>query len=660
MVQDVGVTLGQVVAGRLLKVADYQRPYAWESKQLADFWNDLDLMGTGVHYTGTLVLLQREDPGVVTSDGDRLETYEVVDGQQRLTTCLIALDAVRRALGALGEDDQARRASERLRDDFSVVKINGVEVPRLELGTDLNELWTRSVLGGEPAATTTLIAGAQRLLKSRAFFDSQVANLVDGQSPDESVRRLLELRGRVVSGLRFLIYEVDTTSEVGVIFETLNERGRGLSELEKVKNYLLFLARQFPDDRREEVAGRINGAWSRIFERLSSQKQTQNLEERLLRAHWLTTQDPDSRRWKGVVSIKDRFPRSKFVPGSATLGGLQTNTKLETPDGDDVLWDELRTELTDYISSLEACSTYLVEVYDPQAEFVDFGTDESRTQSRTLSAALRRSSVVALFLPLLFASRLSRPTSGADYVRMLELCEKYSARVFAIAARRANAGEPYLCKAAHALHTSNDVEKCLETVRAQLWNYAPDSEVEQHLTEPSNWYAYQSHKFILYEYEISKATSASDVKPWSEFVDTGKRKTTEHILPQHPKEDSQWEKAFSKEHRELYTHTLGNLVLTYDNSVYSNHEFSAKRGSLAETRACYFRASLASEREVAEWEEWTPESVEERQARIAAWAMERWGIERPRDAALDAAEDALGDEMETLSRVEDGADVGSA
>ena len=39
------VSLPQVVNDRLLEVPDYQRPYAWGPKQLADLWEDLDLLG---------------------------------------------------------------------------------------------------------------------------------------------------------------------------------------------------------------------------------------------------------------------------------------------------------------------------------------------------------------------------------------------------------------------------------------------------------------------------------------------------------------------------------------------------------------------------------------------------------------------------------------
>ncbi len=57
MPQNQEVRLPAVVRDRLLVIADYQRPYAWELKQLNDLWEDLDLLGPNrTHYAGTLVL----------------------------------------------------------------------------------------------------------------------------------------------------------------------------------------------------------------------------------------------------------------------------------------------------------------------------------------------------------------------------------------------------------------------------------------------------------------------------------------------------------------------------------------------------------------------------------------------------------------------------
>lgn len=54
---------------------------------------------------------------------------------------------------------------------------------------------------------------------------------------DTALTRLLALRARTSHQLRFLVYSVDRSDEVGVLFETVNGRGKDLTELERVKNY---------------------------------------------------------------------------------------------------------------------------------------------------------------------------------------------------------------------------------------------------------------------------------------------------------------------------------------------------------------------------------------------------------------------------------------
>jgi Protein of unknown function DUF262 len=92
----------------VLTIPDYQRGYAWESKEVGDFLDDIDLLPVDrSHYTGTLIL----DPGgddrasnnVEDAAGTPYRRAEVVDGQQRLTTIVIALSAIARELLAAGE-----------------------------------------------------------------------------------------------------------------------------------------------------------------------------------------------------------------------------------------------------------------------------------------------------------------------------------------------------------------------------------------------------------------------------------------------------------------------------------------------------------------------------------------------------------------------------
>lgn len=259
------VRLPAVINERLLEIPDYQRPYAWRRKQLEDLWEDLDLLGpAGSHYAGTLVLrdVLMSDGAPQTSvadDGATLRHCEVVDGQQRLTTCLLLLDRVRRRLDVLASDgvQDAANVSARIRATYGMVSVDHAQLPKLRLGAGLNPYWVDVSLGEQHFVGPALIAGQERLRDAAAFFDEKIATLTADDSAAE-FDRLKDLQRRVTAGLGFLVYEVQSIAEVGVIFETLNERGRDLSDLEKTKNYLLYLARSIKDGRSEQLAELIN------------------------------------------------------------------------------------------------------------------------------------------------------------------------------------------------------------------------------------------------------------------------------------------------------------------------------------------------------------------------------------------------------------------
>ncbi len=313
-------------------------------------------------------------------------------------------------------------------------------------------------------------------------------------------------------------------------------------------------------------------------------------------------------------------------------------------------WDTLHDEVKAYVRTLASCATFLAEMYDSGAEYHDFTSSAARVHLAT--AALRRSPVVAIYQPLIFAFRLRHPEDGAGYASLIELCEKYSARVFAICQRRSNAGEPYLSRIAFDLHEGADVQSSMEKISSLLWQYAPDDAVAENLSGTLDWYVRQALRYFLYEYERSFAKSDEDVRPWSDFNETGARKTIEHILPQTPDEGSQWRRDFTELEHETLCHTLGNLVLTYDNSVYSNKDYREKRGVPGQVKPpCYFSPSaLRSEAWVAQThEEWTPATIAERQRTIAEWAIARWAVARPTSLAAEEAIQEVTDEVEVNS-----------
>lgn len=614
--------LADVLGDKLLKVGDYQRPYAWGEEQLNDLWEDVDLLGDLMHYTGTLVL---QDMGntETTRSGQALTVFEVVDGQQRLTTCVILLNSLMKTLRALGSDDALEAAGE-LRS-LLIVNIGGVKTPRLQLGRDLRTFFHRSILKGETQETDTLQLGEQRLQFAAQYFDRKIAELASTPDQQENTNRLLELRKRVTYQLRFIVYAVDRADEVGTLFETVNGRGKDLTELERVKNYLIYLSRQLSAKQQDDIVSNINDSWAAVFKSLGPVRLK---DDTLLRAHWLVTQDPNTRNWHGANSIKNKFPRADYVSGSSRLTGKSNHSQNSGSN-------DLYESLTAYIDTLRKSARYLSTVHNVSTDYAEFGEDAPSIREKT--SALLRSGSVASFYPLILATRLKHPHNHHLYSQVISFCERYSARVWAIRGLRSNAGGSSIRWNAADLYRGKEPSSVLQNLEARLWELAPDAAVLACFEPDVQWYPRSNaHKFVLYEYELAKQRDGSDIPEYGALTAKG-NKTTEHILPQTPEEGSQWWKDFSRAEHSRLVHGIGNLVLTRDNSRYGRRDYldssegrQGKRGQLGRESAgdawCYFNsANLARERELAaSYQEWTPETIRDRAAHIGSWALSRW------------------------------------
>lgn len=634
---DLGTPLEQVLQDKLLNIGDYQRAYAWEEKQLADLWADIDLLGSLPHYTGTLVL-QNMGSSQTTRTGQVLDEFDVVDGQQRLTTCVILLDRLRRVL-RMHDDPDAREGAHEL-DRLLDVNIGGVRRPRLKLSADLNRFFADTILDDDAPERAHLQLGARRLLSASRYFDDRIAGLTADADPDAALERLLSLRSRVSHQLRFLVYIVDRSDEVGVLFETVNGRGKSLTELERVKNYLLYLSRQLTDAQRDDVTSNINSSWADVFTNLG---RVGLRDDALLRSHWLVTQDANTRNWHGAESIKSKFPRSAYVPGSSRLSGVADGTVSPADD------DSHYLALDEYINSLRKSSGILADVHDPAVTYPGYGAAASDIAQRT--AALRRSGSVATFHPLLLATRLAHGTDADLYLRVVSFCERFSARVWAIRGLRSNAGESSVRWAARDMYTGTAPDEVMAGLEQRLWQLAPDDDVRSSFAPTVPWYPRSTaHKFVLYEYELSRQRDASDLPQFGDVTAKG-NKTTEHVLPQNPAADSAWWKDFTREQHAKLVHGIGNLVLTRDNSRYGNRDYldgadgrHGKRGREGQSEPwCYYSESnLVSERELAtRYTEWMPASIERRAAEIAEWALTRWPVHRHEMPAADMDDDRL-------------------
>ncbi|EJC03651.1 DUF262 domain-containing protein [Helicobacter pylori] len=120
---------------------------------------------------------------------------------------------------------------------------------------------------------------------------------------------------------------------------------------------------------------------------------------------------------------------------------------------------------------------------------------------------------------------------------------------------------------------------------------------------------------ILVEYFVSD-------DPCPKRIQMDKNLHIEHILPQQPGSSSQWMKDFSEEERELYTHSLANLTLLggTKNAQASNLDFKEKKeiymGHAVKLGKNKVMTCYKMTIDVAQYTEWTPKSLEKRKEEL--------------------------------------------
>ena len=405
------VSLDDLFHKRLFRVSDYQRGYSWEQRQVREFLEDLELLTPGrYHYTGTVVLHESHpEDQRMDKDGNAYVPVDIVDGQQRLTTIVLLLDGVRRLLA--GFSDTARVLSQGILKNFiSTDAMNGQRLFKLSLNADTDHFFKESILAEQPGGVEGPQITSERRL---AAAKQQIADyLAINAHPQESTEEewLHNLYRKIATQLRFTLYQVGDEAEVGVIFEVMNDRGKPLTDLEKVKNYLLHIstALAIPN----ELAKSVNGAWAEILRQLmSANLVSSDAEDRLLRAHWLTHYNPQSKQWEGSRSIKQEFDLRKSKDRHEDLLG----------------------RLHKYTEGIRAASIIFCDAYQPNRPdaFASFkANSEVRDQVVQWSIKLRGTEFVATFLPLLMGVRQGWPDDPDKYLAVLKLCEAFAFRVY--------------------------------------------------------------------------------------------------------------------------------------------------------------------------------------------------------------------------------------
>ena len=157
--------------------------------------------------------------------------------------------------------------------------------------------------------------------------------------------------------------------------------------------------------------------------------------------------------------------------------------------------------------------------------------------------------------------------------------------------------------------------------------YSPQIDFEESISKARDWYTKRNAlKYTLFEYEKSLLHDKYDsIAPKITWEDLANESTIEHILPQDPKEGSQWFTDWTSSDMETWRHDIGNLVLTRDNSRYLNFDFTRKRdGKDGCGEHCYSDSEICQERNLRFFKSWTKDNVSDCHNTIIQWILTRW------------------------------------
>jgi uncharacterized protein with ParB-like and HNH nuclease domain len=228
----------------------FQRPYVWnKSDNWEPLWEDIRRLaeqslaktnGNRTHFIGAIVVEQL--PGATGS----IDTRQVIDGQQRLTTLQILLTVLKDLARERGWDIYEKRFEKYSRNDAAFIDLAHQAFKVWPTNPD-RLAFQLTLEAGSANALKRKIAEAmgdgqpvnELLPKAYHFFSKTINEWIAEKGVEFEPERLAETLWNVLSGqLRLVAIDLEQEDDAQVIFETLNSRGAPLLPGDLVKNYL--------------------------------------------------------------------------------------------------------------------------------------------------------------------------------------------------------------------------------------------------------------------------------------------------------------------------------------------------------------------------------------------------------------------------------------
>ncbi|GHR95842.1 hypothetical protein VN0682_14420 [Helicobacter pylori] len=601
--------LDGVMAKGVFEIPSYQRGYAWQERQLKDFWNDLEhvsKLGNQFHYMHSLTLREIEN---------ELENsaFEIIDGQQRLATSLILL-------GLLAKTTKHKDPK------YSLINLEPILSYKYYGLSEAFRAITEEEKDLEAFKTSSFYA--KNLIDAYEFFKEKIS--------DTPVGTLEKMFDALIKKMLFSVVELnDNRIDPFSSFETINNRGKDLSTLELLKNRLHFVVHKICDEEElENLQQEINDTYTLIYHDLRHFKDD-HLESFL--KHFVAYYYGE----KG--DFKKRLLEMEFNAHKRYTDNTNFNEEYEKID-DLLFYLSYSSKVWNFLHTLDEKSITLIVDDNKKLEI------EITPNMRGLLEKMRRLNALSdnAFLPLLLSlltiqragkSANEQPYTTKELEGLLEHLERFGFLIYGVAGKNTAKNEwiELAFKAIQAYRFWGDkiTIEDLPPLEKHFFNKQNNSALElleENIHSKKNtekWYGWgKALNYLLYEYELHH-------NPETTLNFDGSIESIEHILPQNPDQGySAKEKNWAKNPN--IVHALGNLLLMAKNanSSLSNKPFDEKRKE-------YLKGSY-SEKEVAKNASFGAEQIKEKSEKLLDFLIAHYRIaELVNESAIKAFKNAL-------------------
>ncbi len=568
-------TLGQLIGANNPVVTvpdDSQRQYSWTKKEVDTYWADIQKFRKA-REIGRESSTEYFIGPIVTITDEQVKSRSLLDGQQRLTTSTILIAVIRDILWRMGSPE-AQATANNLQRDYIARKAGRREPMEYFLVLSLfdrdffrdfiqdwNEL-TGKVKGMEQAKRPS----HRLIVEAYSNFESKISAELSSYSDEDSRLDWLDsLYECLIKGLVFVEIQTPTSSDANEVFETINSRGKDLSTVDLVRNFLMEKSREDTEKQR------INDAWRVLLDKFDKREEI----ERFLRHFWVARHG-DVKSHSLYATIRgDLTKEFNKGPHAYTAGAFAA---------------ELESASLRYVDLIH-CST---------------GVDEFDTALAEVKAL----NADALH-PLLLAA--SEKNDYGQLQDLVEACLSYYVRWTVIGRRESTLLEENIFESAKEFSGGAG----LESILRRMCTWIPDNETFKADFEEAEIPKTSQARYLLQKIE-GALRSAAGV---DELEVSGNAKVhVDQIYPQQPDPE------FRIEEHDSWTRRLGNLTLLNGrkNQSLSNRPYPEKAIAYAESALLISSSTNVSRLWDFENSRWRPGGITERQAGLAEIALGVW------------------------------------